>query len=64
LEDDLMRRLAVLNFVVLGTLAALYFVPPKGIQLRAKYEQIRDTRRLLRPLRLGEFDDSTPARFV
>jgi hypothetical protein len=59
-----MRRLAVLNFLVLGSLAALYFVPPKGVQLRAKYEKIRDASRLHGLLGLAELDDDAPAYFV
>jgi hypothetical protein len=59
-----MRRLAVLNFLVLGSLTALYFVPPKGVQLRAKYEKVRDASRLHSLLGLAELDDDAPAYFV
>jgi hypothetical protein len=39
-------------------------MPPKGVLLRAKYEKVRDSPRLLRLLGLAEFDDDAPDLFV
>ena len=52
-----MRRLTVAHLLVLGALTAFYLHPPRGFQLRAKYEKVRDARRLLRRSRLAELDD-------
>jgi len=59
-----MRRLAVLNFLVLGSLTALYFVPPKGLSLRAKYQKVRDPSGLRGFVGLAEFDDDAPDLFI
>ena len=59
-----MRRLLALNAVVLVAFAAFNFMPETHAKARNQYKEIRDARRLLRPLRLRKLDDDAPSLFI